>query len=199
MTVQGAVEPGFEPVQEAFAKQFEAGQHIGGSVAVYVRGKLVVNLWGGVTAPEGGAPWREETMSICYSTTKGLTATALHVLADRGLVRYDDLVSKYWPEFAQCGKGQITIYHLLTHQSGIPQVPDNVTLDTITDWDEVVRGLETLTPVWEPGTASGYHALNFGWLVGEVVRRVDGRSLGDFLHEEICKPLGIRKLWIGAP
>jgi CubicO group peptidase (beta-lactamase class C family) len=199
MTVNGTVEPGFEPVREAFEKQFEAGQQIGGSVAVYLRGKPVVNLWGGVTAAEGGEPWREETMSVCYSTTKGLTATSLHVLADRGLVNYDDLVSKYWPEFAQCGKENITIYHLLTHQSGIPQVPDNVTLDNITDWTEVVRGLETLTPVWEPGTASGYHALNFGWLVGEVVRRVDGRSLGDFLHEEICDPLGIRKLWIGAP
>jgi CubicO group peptidase (beta-lactamase class C family) len=199
MSVQGIVKPGFEGVREAFSKQFDDGLQIGASVAVYLRGELVVNLWGGQTAPEGGEPWREETMTICYSTTKGLTATALHVLADRGLVEYEAPVSKYWPEFAQNGKDSITVYHLLTHQAGIPQIPDGVTIDNVTNWDAVVRELAMLAPVWEPGTDSGYHALNFGWLVGEVVRRVDGRSLGTFLREEVTQPLGITKMYVGAP
>jgi CubicO group peptidase (beta-lactamase class C family) len=199
MTVQGSVEPGFESVREAFAKQFEDGLQIGASVAVYLRGKLVVNLWGGTTAPDGGAPWQQETMTTVYSTSKGLTATALHVLADRGLVDYDAPVKKYWPEFAQNGKEKITVYHLLTHQAGIPQIPESLKLDDLVHWDTVVRALATLSPEWEPGTDSGYHALNFGWLVGEVVRRIDGRSLGTFLRQEVCEPLGIPKLFIGAP
>ena len=199
MTVQGQVEPGFEGVRDEFAKHFVEGLNVGASVAVYVGDKLVVNLWGGTTEPDGGEPWREETMTTCYSVTKGLTATCLHVLADRGLVDYDAPVATYWPEFAQNGKDAITVRHLLTHQAGVPQVPDRVTLDDITNWDTMVGAIAELTPVWEPGTQSGYHALNFGWLVGEVVRRVDGRSLGTFLRQEICEPLGLKKLFIGAP
>jgi len=199
MQIQGHVEPGFEPVREAFQKQFDDGLNVGGSVAVYLRGRPVVNLWGGTTAPDGGEPWREETMTIVYSTTKGFTSTCLHVLADRGLVQYDDLVAKYWPEFARNGKESITIRHLLTHQAGIPQMPEGLAVTDLLDWDTMVRALEGLSPVWEPGTDSGYHALDFGWLVGEVVRRIDGRSLGTFLQDEICKPLGIKKLFVGAP
>jgi CubicO group peptidase (beta-lactamase class C family) len=199
MQVQGHVEPGFEPVREVFEKQFTEGLNVGGSVAVNLRGKPVVNLWGGTTAPDGGEPWREETMTIVYSTTKGLTATCLHVLADRGRVHYDDLVSKYWPEFARNGKDKITVRHLLTHQAGIPQMPEGLRTGDLLDWHTMVRALEELSPVWEPGTDTGYHALDFGWLVGEIVRRIDGRSLGTFLHEEICKPLGIKKLFVGAP
>jgi len=198
MTVHGTTAPGFERVREAFEKQFADGLHVGASVAVYLRGETVVDLWGGATSPDGGA-WQRDTMTVCYSTSKGLTATCLHVLADRGLVDYDAPVARYWPEFAANGKEKITVFHLLTHQAGIPQVADSVTLDNVTDWGAMVRGIESLSPEWEPGTASGYHALNFGWLVGEVVRRVDGRSVGAFLHEEICEPLAIGKLFLGAP
>jgi len=199
MSVQGTVEPGFEKVREVFERQFTQGQHIGVGVAVYLRDRLVVNLWGGTTEPEGGAPWREDTMTIMYSTTKGLTATCLHVLADRGLVSYDDPVTKYWPEFGQNGKDKITVYHLLTHQAGCVEVPRELSVDDLTDWEKVIRALEKLAPAWEPGAESGYHALTFGYLVGEVVRRVDGRSLGTFMREEITEPLGISKLYIGVP
>lgn len=197
--VQGEFEPGFEAVRALFERQFSEGQHIGGAVAVYHRGRSVVDLWGGVADPATGRPWETDTMAVSFSTTKGLTATCLHVLADRGLLRYEDPVAKYWPEFAANGKQGITIYHLLTHQAGIPQLPDGVTLEQLTDWDYMVRGMEGLTPVWEPGTDSGYHAVNFGWLVGEVVRRVSGRRIGEFLREEVAGPLGLEHLYIGVP
>jgi CubicO group peptidase (beta-lactamase class C family) len=197
--VEGTVAPGFEGVRDAFARQFESGQHIGAAVAVYHRGRPVVDLWGGVADDAAGTPWREDTMCVCYSTTKGLTATCLHVLADRGLISYDDLVSKHWPEFAQHGKEHVTVRHVLTHQAGIPQQPDGYLNEALLDWDKMIHGMEQLEPLWEPGTANGYHAYNFGWLVGELVRRVSGRSVGTFLREEIAAPLGIDGLYIGAP
>jgi CubicO group peptidase (beta-lactamase class C family) len=197
--VQGTVEAGFEPLRDVFEAQFDEGQHIGAGVAVYHRGRLVADLWGGLADEDAGTPWKHETMAVSYSTTKGLTATCLHVLADRGLVDYQAPVATYWPEFAQNGKSKITVYHLLTHQAGIPQLPDGCTSEDTLDWEKMIHGIEKLAPVWEPGTDSGYHALNFGWLIGEVVRRVDGRSLGTFLREEICAPLGIDRMYIGAP
>lgn len=197
--VQGAVEPGFEPVREVFEQQFASGQHFGAGVSAYHRGRKVVDLWGGLADADASTPWLEDTMVPCYSVTKGLTAMALHVLADRGLVKYDDLVSKYWPEFAANGKSGITIYHLLTHQAGIPQLPDMARIDDLCDWQKMIHGIEQLTPEWEPGTNSGYHALNFGYLVSEVVRRIDGRSVGTFFHDEIAAPLGMTQIYIGTP
>jgi CubicO group peptidase (beta-lactamase class C family) len=186
-------------VRRAFEKQVASGQHIGGAVAVYAGGRCVIDLWGGVADEDSGRAWAEDTMALSYSTTKGLTATCLHILADRGLVSYTDKVAKYWPLFAQHGKQDITIYHLLTHQAGIPQVPDDVTPADIFDWDRMVDVMEGLEPLWEPGTDTGYHALNFGWLVGEVIRRVDGRSIGQFLQDEVCTPLGLTGMHIGTP
>lgn len=198
-SVEGIVEPGFEGVREVFARQFGDGQHIGAAVAVYHRGRPVVDLWGGVADEASGAPWQRETMCVGYSTTKGLTATCLHVLADRGLVAYDDLVSKHWPEFAQHGKEHVTVRHVLTHQSGIPQQPDGYLNADLLDWERMVQAMERLEPLWEPGTANGYHAYNFGWLVGELVRRVSGKSVGTFLRDEVAGPLRIDGLYIGAP
>jgi CubicO group peptidase (beta-lactamase class C family) len=197
--VQGAVEAGFEPVRELFEQQFAAEQHIGAGVAAYHRGRKVVDLWGGLADGDTGSPWAEDTMAASFSTTKGLTATCLHLLADRGLVKYDDPVSKYWPEFAVNGKAAITIYQLLTHQAGVPQLPDGITTDDLCDWEKMVHGIEELTPLWEPGTNSGYHAITFGFLIGEVVRRVDGRSLGTFFRDEIAAPLGMSQIHIGTP
>ncbi len=197
--IQGRVEPGFEPVRELLEQQFAQGLHIGAGVAVYQRGRPVVNLWGGLADEDSGRPWDEGTMAVSFSTTKGLTALCLHLLADRGLVSYDDPVSKYWPEFAANGKESVTVYHLLTHQAGVPQLPDGITTGTLTDWDRMVRDIAALTPVWTPGTATGYHAITFGYLVGEVVRRIDGRSVGAFFRDEVAKPLGISELHIGAP
>jgi CubicO group peptidase (beta-lactamase class C family) len=197
--VHGRVAAGFEPVRQAFEAQVDAGEHIGGAVSVYAGGKRVVDLWGGVADEGSGRPWAEDTMAISYSTTKGITATCVHVLANRGKLSYDDKVAKYWPSFAQNGKQDITIYHVLTHQAGIPQIPDDVTPDDVLDWDRMIGVIEGLEPSWEPGTDSGYHALNFGWLCGELIRRVDGRAIKDFLQDEICKPLGLRDMHIGAP
>lgn len=198
-TVHGSVEPGFEPVRTLFERQFAEGQHIGAGLALYHRGRPAADLWGGLADEDRGTPWERGTMAVSFSTTKGLTATCLHILADRELVRYEDPVARYWPEFASNGKGEITVYHLLTHQAGVPQVPAGLTLDDLTDWDTMVRAIAGEAPLWQPGTESGYHALTFGWLVGEVVRRVDGRSLGTFFREEVAKPLGITGLHIGAP
>ncbi|HYM15305.1 MAG TPA: serine hydrolase domain-containing protein [Dehalococcoidia bacterium] len=197
--VQGSVEPGFEALRDVFEGQFGAGLHIGAGVAVCHRGRLVADLWGGLADDDTGAPWTRDTMAVSFSTTKGLTAACLHVLADRGLVRYDDAVSKYWPGFATNGKGAITVYHLLTHQAGIPQVPEGVVLRDLLDWERMTTAVAGLTPLWEAGAATGYHALTFGWLVGEVVRRIDGRLPGTFFAEEIARPLGITGLHIGAP
>jgi CubicO group peptidase (beta-lactamase class C family) len=182
-----------------FEQQFAQGQQLGASVSVYHRGRLAVDLWGGIADEATGRPWEAGTMAVCYSTTKGLTATCLHLLADRGLVSYDDRVMKYWPGFAANGKSAITVYHLLTHQAGIPQVPEGLTSDDLSDWPTVIKAIERLEPLWEPGTDTGYHALTFGWLVGEVVRRIDGRSVGTFLRDEIARPLGLDDLHIGAP
>jgi CubicO group peptidase (beta-lactamase class C family) len=198
-TVQGTVSPGFEPLRQAFEQQFGEGQHIGAGVAVYQRGKLVADLWGGLADEDKGTPWTRDTVAVSYSTTKGLTATCLHILADRGLVKYDDPVTKYWPEFGANGKGAITVRHLLTHQAGLAPVPDGIVLRDLLDWGRMTSAIAAQTPAWEPGSETGYHALTFGYLVGEVVRRVDGRSVGTFLQDEVVKPLGIEDLYIGAP
>jgi CubicO group peptidase (beta-lactamase class C family) len=198
-TVQGTTTPAFEPLRQAFEQQFAEGLHIGAGVAVYQHGKLVADLWGGLADEDKGTPWTRDTMAVSFSTTKGLTATCLHILADRGLVRYEDLVTKYWPEFGANGKGAITVRHLLTHQAGIPQVPDGIVLNDLLDWGRMTSAIAAETPLWEPGAGTGYHALTFGYLVGEVVRRIDGRSVGTFLHDEVAKPLGIMGLYIGAP
>ena len=165
--VQGRVAAGFEPVKELFEQQFAQGQHIGAGVAVYHRGRPVVDLWGGLADEESGRPWEEGTMAVSFSTTKGLTATCLHILAERGLLKYGDPVAKYWPEFAVNGKEAVTIYQLLTHQAGIPQLPDGVRAETLLDWNTMVSEIAKLAPVWEPGTNTGYHAITFGYLVGE--------------------------------
>ena len=198
--VQGTIDPGFEAVRELVEEQFAKGEHIGAGVAVYHHGRKVVDLWGGLANEDTKAPWQADTMAVSYSTTKGLTATCLHVLADRGLVDYQAPVSKYWPEFAQNGKEKITVFHLLTHQSGMAAVPEGLYGADLFDWERVIHGLEREAPAWEPGTESGYHALTFGFLVGEVVRRVSGKRIGVFLHDEVTRPLGIQdEMFIGAP
>jgi CubicO group peptidase (beta-lactamase class C family) len=199
VVVQGHVEPRLAPLKEKLEEQFAAGQHIGAGVAVYQHGELVADLWAGAANEDTGAPWERDTMAMSYSTTKGLTATCLHVLADRGLVDYQAPVSRYWPEFAKNGKEKITVYHLLTHQAGMAQVPEGMYGSDLFDWERVIHGLEEEAPAWEPGTETGYHAITFGFLVGEVVRRVSGKSLGTFLRDEVCAPLGLRDMYIGTP
>lgn len=199
MAVQGTAEPGFEPVRTLLEQQVANGDHIGYGVCVYHHGKKVADLWGGFADQDAERPWQHDTMAVCFSTTKGLTATCLHILADRGLVDYQAPVAKYWPEFAQAGKEKITVYHLLTHQAGLAPVPGELSGTDLYDWGLVIKGIETQEPAWEPGTESGYHAVTFGFLVGEVIRRVSGKRIGQFLRDEVCAPLGLKDMYIGAP
>ena len=197
--VRGEVAPGFEAVRDLLEQQFAEVQHIGAGVCVYHRGERVVDIWGGVAEEGSDRAWEADTMAVSFSTTKGLTATCLHILADRGLVDYDAPVATYWPEFGKKRKERITVYHLLTHQAGLAPLPDGMYGEDVVDWERVIHGLENEEPAWEPGTASGYHAITFGFLVGEVVRRVSGKRIGRFLRDEVCAPLGLHDMYIGAP
>ena len=171
----------------------------GASVAVYHRGRLVVDLWGGVRGPDG-APWTRDTLAMCWSTTKGVTATCAHVLADRGELDYDERVATYWPEFAQNGKGDITVRQVLSHSAGLHRLGTIIDHGSkILDWEHMTDALARAKPAYQPGTSVGYHALTFGWLVGELVRRISGTPLEEFLQKEIAEPLGLDGLYIGCP
>lgn len=197
--LHGHVHPSFGEVTHLLDRYTSGEKRYGGAVCVYFRGEKVVDAWGGVRDPSG-APWEEDTMSISWSTTKGVTSTALHVLADRGQVSYDAPVATYWPEFGQAGKERVTVRQLLSHQGGLHRlagvVPD---AEHLLDWDAMTTALAAQPSDPPAGTGSGYHAMSYGWLVGEIVRRVSGRSLGTFVREEIAAPLGLDGLHIGLP
>ncbi|MFE0591043.1 serine hydrolase domain-containing protein [Micromonospora echinospora] len=196
--VSGTVAEGYEPVREAFQANFATRSEIGAAVSVYRHGREVVRLWGGTADPDTGRPWREETLQVVYSTTKSVPAACAHLLAQRGQLDLDAPVAGYWPEFAAAGKGDIPVRWLLSHQAGLPVLDRPVPLAAALTWDPVVAALAAQAPAWQPGTAHGYHGLTYGWLVGEVVRRVSGRSLGTYFAEEIAEPLGL-DFWIGLP
>lgn len=196
--IGGVVEPGFEGVAEAFRANFEQHGEVGAATAVYVGGRKVVDLWGGVADREAGTPYTEDSLQLVFSTTKGATAACANLLAQRGDLDIDAPVAQYWPEFKAAGKGDIPVRWLLCHKAGLPYVDAELTLDEALAWDPMIRALEEQAPVWEPGTAHGYHATTYGWLVGEVVRRISGKSLGTFFHDEIAEPLGL-EFWIGLP
>lgn len=196
--IHGSVEPGFSGVAEAFAANFAEHGDIGAAVCLYHQGRPVVDLWGGDADREAGRPWERDTIQLVFSTTKGMTATCIHLLAERGLLDLDAPVATYWSEFAAQGKGGIPLRWVLSHQAGLAAVAGEVTLDDVLGWDGVVEAIAAQAPVWEPGTAHGYHARSFGWILGEVVRRVTGRSLGRFFAEEVAAPLGL-DFFIGLP
>lgn len=197
-TVAGRVEPGFEPVREAFAANFEQHGDVGAAFCLYLDGKPVVDLWGGVADRMTGREWSEDTVQLVFSTTKGATAICALLLAERGELDLDAPVSDYWPEFKAEGKEDIPVRWLLCHKSGLPVVDPAPTPEQLLDWGWMVDALAAQKPYWEPGSAQGYHALTYGWLVGEVVRRVSGRSLGQFFADEVAAPLGL-DFWIGLP
>jgi CubicO group peptidase (beta-lactamase class C family) len=199
--MEGFVHPDFAPVTEKVQTLMSKRSAEGGmAVAVYHRGELVVDAWTG--ARDGaGTPWERDTMSMSFSTTKGVVATIVHRLVDRGLLDYDVPVSSYWPEFTGGGKDTITMRHLLTHQAALHDVRALAdSTETLLDWSEMTRLLADAHPAWEVGTRSGYHALTYGWLVGEVIRRVTGLSVNEALQREIVAPLGLDVLlYSGAP
>jgi CubicO group peptidase (beta-lactamase class C family) len=198
MTIDGWTAPGFEGVREVFAGHFANGAEIGASFAAYHRGRPVVDLWGGIADPETERPWTEDAVAVVFSTTKGFTAVCAHLLAQHGRLDVEGKVAECWPELATDGKEDLTVAHLLAHQAGLPWVDEPLTLEDALAWDPMIAALERQAPVWAPGARHGYHAVTYGYLVGEVVRRIDGRSVGTFLREEVADPLGL-DLWIGLP
>ncbi len=198
--LQGAVEPGFEPVREAFARNFAERGEVGAACAAYRHGELVVDLWGGLRDRGSRAPWVEDTLVLVFSATKGLSAMAMAVAHARGLFDLDERVAAYWPEFAQQGKAQVTVRRLLAHQAGLCAVDIPLTPHLLGDFDALAEVLACQRPAWEPGTRHGYHALTLGFYEGELLRRVDPahRSLGRFFRDEVARSLGV-EFHIGLP
>ncbi len=198
MEVQGSCDAKFQAVRQEFERNFRERGEVGASVCITVGGETVVDLWGGVARTDTQAPWTKDTIGIVFSSTKGATALCAHMLASRGQLDLDAPVAKYWPEFAQAGKSQVPVFMLLNHQAGLPAVRAPLPQGAYANWDLMVNALAKEEPFWEPGTRNGYHALTIGWLVGELVRRISGKSLGTFFQDEVAKPLGL-DFWIGLP
>jgi CubicO group peptidase (beta-lactamase class C family) len=196
----GAVCRGFEGVHEAFVGNFTERGEVGGACCVYLRGEKVVDLWGGLRNTQTGEPWEQDTMVLVYSATKGLAAMTLAVAHSRGWLDYDERVYTYWPEFAQHGKGRITVRQLLAHQAGLFAFDEPVDRDLVSDLDRLAVVLARQKPAWEPGSRQAYHAISLGFYEGELLRRVDPhhRSLGNFFQDEIASPLGL-EVYIRLP
>jgi CubicO group peptidase (beta-lactamase class C family) len=186
--VDGSLHPDFAEVAGVLRRQLR--RYSGGAaVCVYHRGERVVDLWGG-EKDEEGTVWAGDTMAPSFSTTKGVASTLLHVLRDRGLLDYDDRVAKHWPEFAQAGKDAITIRQVLAHQSGLYHIRQMIDhADRMLDWEHMIGAIERTAPIHEPGTRTGYHGLTYGFLVGEIARRVTGKAFPQLVREEIAEPL----------
>jgi CubicO group peptidase (beta-lactamase class C family) len=188
--VNGTYDDRFEPLISEFERQLESGEEAGASIAVAIDGEMVVDVWGGVADPQSGAPWKRDTITNVWSTTKTMTNLCALMLVDRGELDVHEKVARYWPEFAANGKQDIEVRHLLSHTSGVAGWDQPITASDIYDWELSTSKLAAQAPWWEPGSASGYHALNQGHLVGEVVRRISGDSLGTFFKREVADPLG---------
>lgn len=197
--MDGYLHPDFSDLGSLLGKYLDDDGGFGGAFCVYHRGERVVDVWGG-RRDEGGATWEADTMAISFSTTKGVTATALHVLASRGEVDIEAPVAEYWPEFAQADKQHVTVRHLLTHTAGLHRLRGVIdTADEMLDWEHMVGLLAAQPCRPAAGTAPGYHGITFGWLVGNVVRNISGLSLSEFVRREIAGPLGLDGLHIGLP
>jgi CubicO group peptidase (beta-lactamase class C family) len=196
--VKGYCDEKFAAVKEAFRKNFEADLEVGASFAATIDGKFVVDIWGGYADEAMTWPWEKDTIVNVYSTTKVMTAICVLMLIDRGLLDVDAPVAKYWPEFAQADKEKIPVRHLLSHQSGVAGWDEPFAPDALYDWDRMIKLLEKQKPMWEPGKHCGYHALTFGYLLGELVRRITGKTIGTFFREEVATPLNA-DFHIGVP
>jgi CubicO group peptidase (beta-lactamase class C family) len=196
--IHGTVAQGFEKVADAFRSNFDEFPEVGAGFALCADGELKVDLWGGVADLATGRAWDERTLQLVFSTTKGAAAICVARLVDAGQLSFDDRVAQHWPEFAAEGKHDITVAQLMSHQAGLPYVDAQLTTAQVLAVEPVVSALAAQRPVWQPGTTHGYHALTYGWLAGELVRRVDGRSIGRYFAEEVAAPLGI-DFWIGLP
>ena len=191
MEIQGYCDDRFSVVADEFERNFVERGELGASFCATVGGETVVDLWGGHGDVVRTTAWDKDTTTVVMSSTKGVTALAAHLLVSSGELDLDEPVASYWPEFAANGKAAVLVRHLLNHQSGVAALREPLPAGGFYDWDLVTSRLAAETPFWEPGTRHGYHALTFGFLVGEVVRRITGRSLGTFVAEEIAGPLGL--------
>ena len=197
--ISGFVHPDFGSVTETLRRVARHKRGGGGAVAVYHRGQCVVDAWTGAR-DRAGDPWQSDTMAMSFSTTKGVIATTVHRLVDRGLIDYDEPVATYWPEFAAAGKQRVTVLQLLNHSAGLHRMRGVISdAYEMLDWDLVCPRLAAETPRYEPGTRHGYHGITYGFLVGEVIRRVTGLTVDDAVHAEIVEPLGLDGMSIGAP
>jgi CubicO group peptidase (beta-lactamase class C family) len=188
-------------VQRAIDEVVNSGREVGVQVAAYHRGELVIDAWGGLADPQTGRAVDGDTLFNVYSVTKAVAATAVHLLVQRGLLAYDTPLVRHWPEYGAHGKEKTTVRDVLTHRAGVPQMPEGVTPERMVDWDWMCSAIADLKPLAEPGSKTLYLSMTFGWILGELVRRVDPghRTLGRFVKEEIAEPLGIADLWIGLP
>lgn len=196
--IEGTCDRRFLAVAQEFERNFRERGELGASVSATLDGKTVVDLWGGKTGRSDDAPWQRDTVSIVYSCTKGMTALCAHILASRGKLDIDAPVAEYWPEFARKGKERTTVRMLLDHSVGLPAFKTPIRPEGCLDWDYMAEMLADEEPFWQPGTRNGYHMINFGWTVGEIVRRVSGKSLGTFFRDEVAQPLAA-EFYIGAP
>ena len=198
VTILGECSESFGPAREAFESLFSAYGDVGASFAVVVDGETVLDLWGGWCDAARARPWTHETIVNLYSTTKGITALAAAILVDRGLLDVDKPVIAYWPEFGAAGKAEIPVRWLLSHQAGLPVVDGEIAPRGVLKWSTMIGLLERQAPSWEPGTKMGYHAITYGWLVGEVIRRITAKAPGAFIRDEIAEPLGV-DFFVGTP
>ncbi len=189
--IHGTCDDRFAAMRDLLSASIDAGGDVGASVCVTVDGRTVVDIWGGHADAERTIPWGEHTITNVWSTTKTVTSLCALICVERGLIDVDAPVATYWPEFAANGKEGVLVRHLMGHTSGVSGWAQPVTTEDIYDWERSTAHLAAQAPWWEPGTASGYHALNQGHLVGEVIRRVTGRRTGEFLRDEVTGPLGI--------
>ena len=197
-TVNGFTAPGWEQVHEVFGRTIDSKQDVGAAVSIFHEGKCVVDLVGGFFDTESIKPYEHDTLQLVFSSTKGVTAIAVAMCVERGLLSYDEPVALFWPEFARAGKEKATVAQLLSHQVGLYTVEGPVAHADVLDWNFMVERLAATAPAFPIGSTHGYHAITFGWLAGELVRRVDGRNIGRFIAEEIANPLGV-EIYVGLP
>ncbi len=198
LTIDGHCEPRFTAAREAFFRNFTERGDVGAAVCVYLDGVRVVDCWGGHADAARTRPWTADTIVSVASTTKGMVALCAHLLAERGKLDLDAPVDRYWPEFAQAGKQDIPVRWLLSHRAGLPAIRPTLPAEALLDWSAMTAALAESAPWWTPGSRHGYHAITFGHLVGEVIRRIDGRSVGAFLRDEVTGPLRA-DFFIGVP
>jgi len=189
--IEGSCDPRFARVKEVFADSFAHGIEVGAAVAATLDGKQIIDLWGGYADKAKSKPWTRDTLVNVYSTTKGLAAICAHRLVDQGKLDLDAPVAKYWPEFAQAGKEKIPVNFLLSHRAGLPAIRKQLPMDAYFNWNVMCSALAAHEPWWEPGTRHGYHAITFGYLIGEVIRRITGKTPGTYLRYEIARPLNL--------